>query len=388
MDVFGEEMILRCCNERLANSSTKAYDPGVSSDSGRFKIALFADLHYGENSWTEWGPAQDVKSEIVMSGILDAEKPDFVVYLGDVVTANNIAIRNASLYWEKALSPARNRGIPMASVFGNHDDMAFEWPSEWFSSSSGVPELVCTEEESNTCSCSFGGTSRSELMINEIENNNLSYSRCGPSNLLPGVSNYILPVHHSYQTFQTNNHSPPLALLYFLDSGGGSYPEIISNAQVNWFRAQSNHLNPEMTIPELVFWHIPSLAYKKVAPPPSPQQDGLFGGIGMHCVGSINYETVDPQEAELGIMDLLSKRPSVKAVFVGHNHGLDWCCPWRNLWLCFARHTGYGGYGNWTRGARMVQITEHPFSLSSWIRMEDGTSRSHFHFDMHPSQTN
>lgn len=75
MDVSGEEMIHRCCNEKLANSSTRAYDLGVSSDSGRFKIALFADLHYGENSWTDWGPAQDVKSEIVMSGILDAEKP-------------------------------------------------------------------------------------------------------------------------------------------------------------------------------------------------------------------------------------------------------------------------------------------------------------------------
>lgn len=324
-----------------------------------------------------------------VSDIPFVDDADFVVYLGDVVTANNIAIRNASLYWEKALSPARNRGIPLASVFGNHDDMAFEWPSEWFSSSSGVPELVCTEEESNTCSsCSFGGTSRSQLMINEIENNNLSYSRCGPSDLLPGVSNYILPVHHSCQTIQTRNHSPPLALLYFLDSGGGSYPEIISNAQVNWFRTLSSRLNPEMTIPELVFWHIPSLAYKKVAPPPSPQQDGLFGGIDKHCVGSINYETVDPQEAELGIMDLLSSRPSVKAVFVGHNHGLDWCCPWRTLWLCFARHTGYGGYGNWTRGARMVQITEHPFALSSWIRMEDGTSHSHFHFNIHPSQTN
>lgn len=304
-----------------------------------------------------------------------------MVFLGDVVTANNIAIRNASLYWEKALSPARNRGIPLASVFGNHDDMAFEWPSDWFSSS-GIPDLVCSEENNMCSSCSFEGTSRSQLMINEIENNNLSYSRCGPSDLLPGVSNYVLPVHHSCQT---NNDSPPLVLLYFLDSGGGSYPEIISNAQVNWFRTQSSHLNPKMSIPELVFWHIPSLAYKKVAPPPSSQQDRLFsGGNRKHCVGSINYETVDPQETELGIMDLLSSRPSVKAVFVGHNHGLDWCCPWRNLWLCFARHTGYGGYGNWARGARMIQITEDPFSLSSWIRMEDDTSHSHIYFDGNP----
>lgn len=65
-----------------------------------------------------------------------------------------------------------------------------------------------------------------------------------------------------------------------------------------------------------------------------------------------------------------------QAIFVGHNHGLDWCCPYEKLWLCFARHTGYGGYGNWTRGARIVEITQKPFSIKSWIRMEDGSVRS------------
>lgn len=67
---------------------------------------------------------------------------DFVVYLGDIITANNIPIANASLYWDLALSPTRSRGIPWASVFGNHDDAPFVWPMEWFSSP-GIPPLVC-----------------------------------------------------------------------------------------------------------------------------------------------------------------------------------------------------------------------------------------------------
>lgn len=40
-----------------------------------FKIALFADLHFGEDAWTDWGPKQDVKSIRVMSAVLDEEKP-------------------------------------------------------------------------------------------------------------------------------------------------------------------------------------------------------------------------------------------------------------------------------------------------------------------------
>lgn len=333
-----------------------------------FKIAVFADLHFGENAWTEWGPIQDVNSVKVMSTVLDAEAPDFVVYLGDIVTANNIPIQNASLYWDEAVSPTRARGIPWASVFGNHDDASFEWPLDWFSSN-GVPQVYCPLPNSSFSvfmpgeeSCSFRGTSRLGLMRKEIENNELSYSSIGPNDLWPSVSNYVL------QVLPSDDPKSPLVYLYFLDSGGGSYPEVISNAQAEWFKQKSEEINPDLRVPELIFWHIPSKAYKKVAP--------KFR-IHKPCVGSINMERVAAQEAEMGIMKFLADRPSVKAVFVGHNHGLDWCCPYKKqLWLCFARHTGYGGYGNWARGARILEITRQPFSIKSWIRMEDGVQHS------------
>jgi hypothetical protein len=40
-----------------------------------FKVALFVDLHYGEDAWTDWGPAQDAASDRVMAAVLDAENP-------------------------------------------------------------------------------------------------------------------------------------------------------------------------------------------------------------------------------------------------------------------------------------------------------------------------
>ncbi|XP_057506193.1 probable inactive purple acid phosphatase 16 isoform X1 [Actinidia eriantha] len=329
-----------------------------------FKIALFADLHFGENAWTDWGPRQDVNSLKVMSTVLDKEKPaDFAIYLGDVITANNIPIANASLYWDQAISPTRTRCIPWASVFGNHDDAPFEWPMEWFSVT-GIPQLRCPAANSSSSGeedCSFRGTRRLELMRNEIGDNTLSFSKAGPKELWPSISNYVL------QLSSPSNPESPVAFLYFMDSGGGSYPEVISRAQAEWFKRKSRELNPDSRVPEIIFWHIPSKAYKKVAP-----TFLLFSS----CVGSINKESVAPQEDEMGIMKLLEERPSVKAVFVGHNHGLDWCCPYKKLWLCFARHTGYGGYGNWPRGARILEISQDPFSLKSWIRMEDGHSHS------------
>ncbi|CAD5190430.1 unnamed protein product [Musa acuminata subsp. malaccensis] len=343
-----------------------------SADSA-FKIALFADLHYGENAWTDWGPAQDDNSDRVMSAVLDTEIPDFVIYLGDVITANNLPIANATLYWDRALSSSRSRGIPWSTVFGNHDDAPFEWPSEWFSAT-GIPQVICPcanisfsdgeVDDTVLSDCNFKGTTRVKLISAEINNNRLSYSISGPKNLWPSVSNYVLQVSSS------KDPKLPAVFLYFLDSGGGSYPEVVSNAQAEWFLRQSQKINPDASIPEIIFWHIPSTAYKKVAPMP------IFG-IHKPCVGSINKERVAPQEAEWGIMDIFVDRPSIKAVFAGHNHGLDWCCPYKNLWLCFARHTGYGGYGDWPRGSRILSMTEQPLSIESWIRMEDGTKHSH-----------
>ncbi|XP_058079423.1 probable inactive purple acid phosphatase 16 isoform X2 [Magnolia sinica] len=333
-----------------------------SSDS-TFRIALFADLHYGEATSTDWGPQQDINSTRTMTTLLEKENPDFVIYLGDVVTANNVPIPNASFYWDQAISPTRRRKIPWATIFGNHDDAPFEWPSDWFSPT-GIPQLKCPAPISSVSDeemCSFKGTSRLELMKKEIENNILSHSRNGPKDLWPSVSNFVLQISSS------NDSKHAVALLYFLDSGGGSYPEVISAAQVRWFQNKSQEINPDSRIPEIIFWHIPSKAYRKVAP--------IFR-IHKPCIGSINKERVAAQEAEWGIMDILVQRPSVKAVFVGHNHGLDWCCPYKKLWLCFARHTGYGGYGNWARGARIIEMTQQPFSLKSWIRMEDGSKHS------------
>ncbi|KAL9232605.1 hypothetical protein vseg_007699 [Gypsophila vaccaria] len=354
------EVVGTCLALALLVVSYKCRTLEVKRHGTPFRIVLFADLHFGEDAWTSWGALQDVQSMHVMSFILDHEKPDLVVYLGDVITANNIATANASEYWDMALSPTKERGIPWATVFGNHDDAPFQWPFDWFSASN-IPPLNCPSTTSMP-DCSFKGTTRLELMNYEIDRNMLSVSEKGPRQLWPGVSNYILNIsspHHS---------KTPIAYLYFLDSGGGSYPEVISNAQAKWFSRTSQEINPDARVPEIIFWHIPSRAYQTVAP---------SGMISKPCVGSINKESVAPQEAEFGIMEALEARPSVQAVFVGHNHGLDWCCPSNKLWLCFARHTGYGGYGNWSRGARVLEIRDRPFSLNTWITMEDGSTHSH-----------
>ncbi|ONM54711.1 putative inactive purple acid phosphatase 16 [Zea mays] len=93
----------------------------------------------------------------------------------------------------------------------------------------------------------------------------LSYSSSGPRELWPDVSNYVLQVLSRGRRARGDGHDhDPALLMYFLDSGGGSYTEVVSSAQVRWFHTQSQFLNPDGGIPELIFWHIPSTAYTKI----------------------------------------------------------------------------------------------------------------------------
>lgn len=87
--------------------------------------------------------------------------------------------------------------------------------------------------------CGFKGTHRMELMKKEIDYNVLSHSGIGPKDLWPSISNYVLQVSSS------NDPVKAVAYMYFLDSGGGSYPEVISSAQAEWFQLKSQEINPD-----------------------------------------------------------------------------------------------------------------------------------------------
>lgn len=84
-------------------------------------------------------------------------------------------------------------------------------------------------------------------------------------------------------------------------------------------------------------------------------------------------------------MQALLDTEGLVAVFSGHDHGNDWCFKWNGILsgmtlagngldLCFGRHTGYGGYGSWTRGSRQVLVSLAKLGTpETWTRLEDGS---------------
>lgn len=84
-------------------------------------------------------------------------------------------------------------------------------------------------------------------------------------------------------------------------------------------------------------------------------------------------------------MQAVATTPGLLALFSGHDHGNSWCYKWdgklpgmtvdgRGLNICFGQRSGYGGYGDWSRGARQIFVTEAMLEheeLDTWVRLEN-----------------
>ena len=315
-----------------------------------FKIVQIADIHLGEAEDQVWGPEQDHKTWIVLENVLTTEKPDLIVLSGDQLTGNDCDA-NATAYYQLLGQKLTAYGTPWAMIFGNHDDSPFEGLDPL---SGEVVRLVPAK------------TNRSQLVQSHREFD-LSMTEEGPPDVF-GVSNYWLDL---YAPENAAEMKAVAARLLLLDSGGGSLEQRIDQSQVNWFW-QTNTANH---LPVFAFQHIPA-SFKD------------FHFVDGRCVGQNGENGLAPIQYDAGIVQTLKDAGNVHWLAVGHNHGDDYCCRLprdsnsthsndaARLHVCFGRHSGYGGYGRWDRGARTYQIYfDKDASLlewRSWVRLESG----------------
>lgn len=351
--------------ERPHDSYPSSYTLEFRLD-GTFKILQLADIHLGEATHTDWGPQQDAKTFRLLDRVVPMERPDLIVLSGDQLTANDLD-SNASAYYRILGERLSYYGVPWAMIFGNHDDMPREYKGA----------------DGTTVYTNVTKTSRQDLLAVEREFP-LSLSRSVPD--LFGTSNYFLEIHNPshWTTTPTSQDTTTAVQLFFLDSGGGTLEEQLEENQIEWF--QKNH---RRDIPGVfVFQHIPSNDFVYMA--------RACQGLHENELNTIGH---DP-----GIVRVLQKAGNVHVLAVGHLHGSDYCCntnnydDWNstkniqgtdsNLHLCFGRHSGYGGYGTWDRGARVYELKltrDESFSVAaenhdglpsfdwnSWVRMESG----------------
>jgi predicted MPP superfamily phosphohydrolase len=311
----------------------------------RFKILQLADLHFGENPWTDWGPAQDRRSSIAIQSYIRDENPDLVILSGDQLTSKNIDA-NATMYHSKIIAAMLEAKpeIKWATIFGNHDD-----------------EMYRRTYDDGTIVQHDAKTSREDLVALDMAYKGSYTLQGGAPDFVSGTSNYVLFI-------QGDTDTDVLLNTYFFDSGGGHIAKMNHQNQITWFRNQQNQ-TPK--IPSVAFQHIPT-------------SEDAFAYRGNIC-GGPSGEGVSPVNTDSGLMQALIDDGSVHFMSVGHNHGNDYCCPANGninsvLSLCFGRHSGHGGYSTykdgvkWDKGARiyMMEYEEDRFNWSSYVRTENG----------------
>ena len=285
----------------------------------KFKIVQFTDVH-----WIYDDPKSEEAAER-MREVLDAERPDLVVYTGDIIFA-----KPAAPALQRALEPAIERGIPFAVTWGNHDD-----------------------EQDMT---------RAELSayIKDMKGN-LTLHTEGIS----GQTNYTLSV-------KSSDGRRDAAVLYIFDSH--SYSKIervkgydwIKHDQVAWYIEQSKAFtakNGGAPLPALAFMHIPL-----------PEMRDMTQNQNIYMVGT-RKEMVCAPEINTGLATAMLSAGDVMGLFVGHDHVNDYVVDWYGILMGYGRFTGgktvYHDIpqGN---GARVIELIEGSRDIHTWIRIKDG----------------
>ena len=346
---YGEASQRRRLNLQL--SSVDSASNNIVYKKHTFKIMQLADLHLGEASDTTWGPKQDENTFAALDSVIEAEQPDLIVLSGDQLTANDMDV-NASAYMHSLCQHLKQYNIPWAQIFGNHDDAPLEQ----------------NDEDGNIIRTNVTKTSREDLYHVDHSFAPLSLTQLGPKDLF-GTSNYMLNVYDP-----DNNNQVALQLL-MLDTGGGALPKQLEANQIEWFKSQRQQSSTGKLPPVVAFQHIPTQEFV--------HNDNTCEGMEEDGVETIDR---DPK-----IVEALLQDGNVHFLAVGHMHGNDYCCSYGSsqLHVCFGRHSGYGGYGRWKRGARVYELHFSSTTVSgvggapaddvvtdmqwkSWVRMESG----------------
>ena len=284
------------------------------NNEGKLKIVQFTDIH-----WRAGDPAT-ADAAANMNRVLDEEKPDLVIYTGDITTA-----KPATEGLDRAFEPAISRGIPYAATLGNHDD-----------------------EQDLTRQQLFDYIRKKQGSLNsQAEGNDFAINVT------------------SADGKQTK------AVLYVMDSNAYSTIDSLKGYgwfrrdQIDWYARKSAALtaaNGGKPLPALAFFHIPF-----------PEYNEASTALGNPLVGQRGEKACSPA-INSGMFAAMLEAGDVMGTFVGHDHVNNYVTPWHGILLGYGQFTGgKTTYTDGRRGARVIELTEGKRGFRTWIRMSDGS---------------
>lgn len=289
------------------------------NEDGKFKIIQFTDVHYKPGV-----PASEIAVDLIKEAIV-AEKPDLVVFTGDLVWA-----APAKTALDNVTAPVVESGTPWAYILGNHDD-EFELSRQ---------ELIEYAMQKPYC-------------LAEVGDKNLK-----------GAGNYVLEVKKA-------SDDSIGTILYFMDSGSytpikgvGKY-DWFAFDQVDWYRKQSEAYTKEnggKPYNGLAFFHIPLAEYAIMK---ANDKSVIVGNKDeKECNGVLNS----------GMFTAMRIAGDVMGTFVGHDHNNDYIGTYYDIALAYGRYSGgktvYNDLG--LNGCRVIELEDGKREFNTYIRLLGG----------------
>lgn len=290
------------------------------NEDGKFKIAQFTDMHIclGKSDYCD---AQLLKTMARLSRVANQEKPDLLVFTGDIVTGGD-----AKRGWDRFLDSLDKFQIPFCVTFGNHD-----------------PEKLPRSE-----------------MAARIVQSPYCLNKLNDAGELADIEVEVL-------ASQSKN---PACLLYCLDSHDYSTIKHVKGygwftpQQVEWLRESCQNrtaANNGVPVNSLAFFHICLPEYESAWD--NPKKNSIGKAAENECPGALNT----------GMFAAMVETGSVMGVFVGHDHDNDYVVAEKGIALGYGRFSGDDTtYNNFRPGSRLIVVEEGQRAFSSWILEDDG----------------
>lgn len=267
----------------------------IAGKGPKFRILQLSDTHFGTPDDEE--RATDQRSQVLIRELVATHRPDFVFHTGDFINNDKVQPEFGALAFMNSL------GVPWSMVFGNHDH----------------PTGEAGQKSLDDYYAALGGAT------------------VGFAERKEGGREYC------FRIDLRQDGGQPFASLFAFNTGGSAIPMKVSANQTQWFLDQiAADAKASVRTPVLVMQHIPTIEFKEIF-----EQKLAVGRQGESVCSEIDKGEIFRHYAQ-------SQR--VRAVFCGHDHVNDYTGNLQGVTLTYGRCSGFSGYGDWQRGARLIDI--------------------------------
>ncbi len=353
--------------------SSFAFSASAKSDTtltfnkdGSFKILQISDMQDGAF-------LNQLVKEFVDAAVKN-EMPDLVVLTGDNIAgyamgsgkAKKIDTALAKQGINQYMSIFEKYGVPVAMVFGNHDDQ----------NDSFTKETLLSFYEQYDC---FVGYDDVPEMYG-----------CATYNLPIYASDNSGKIKYNLWMFDSNTY----------DSEYGGY-DYVHQDQVDWYVNKSNELkaqNGGEVVPSMAFQHIiVKEIYNTLEPCTADTPNSYPNGDQYYHFKSENYkagffkEWPCPASRDGSQFNAMVNQGDVVAMFFGHDHNNTFEVSYKGIDLCATPGFTFQSYGNEDRGARVITLNENDTStyethLVHWATYFSDSKLAMAHYNIYASK--